>query len=88
MVFDADMPAKAGTAKELAWLREMCRTGKARELRLAVGLSLAEIGEDYASPPTVYRWEMGQQVPRGEQARRYARVLRQVATLASTGQAS
>lgn len=81
------MPTRAVTAKDLAWVREMCRSGKARELRVAAGLSLAEMGEEYAGPATVYRWETGQQMPRGEQARRYARVLREVARL-STGQAS
>lgn len=68
-------------------MREMCRSGKARELRIAAGLSLAEMGEEYAGPATVYRWETGQQMPRGEQARRYARVLRGIARFV-TGKAS
>jgi DNA-binding transcriptional regulator YiaG len=61
---------------KLATVRAMAASGRARNIRQAARLSLAEIGAacgvDQAS---IWRWEMGRRSPRGEAALRYAGVL-------------
>jgi len=60
---------------ELARMREMARSGEARELRIRAGLSLANVARDLGvSPSSVYYWEYGR-VPRGKAAVRYAHLL-------------
>jgi transcriptional regulator with XRE-family HTH domain len=57
-------------------VRLWCQSGRAREIREASGLTLAEIGAlAGASPQAVYRWEMGQRTPRGGNAAQYYKVL-------------
>jgi transcriptional regulator with XRE-family HTH domain len=60
----------------LANTRDACRSGAARLIRLASGLTLEEVGREIGvSVSTVFRWENGERVPRGEAAARYARLL-------------
>jgi transcriptional regulator with XRE-family HTH domain len=64
----------------LADVRAIAESGTARSLRLAAGLSLAEVAEHVGvSPVTVYRWEVGDRRPRGEAALRYGRLLEALA---------
>ncbi|MDP9389119.1 MAG: helix-turn-helix domain-containing protein [Actinomycetota bacterium] len=70
-------------AAELAWVRAMCLSGEARELRQANHVSLSEVGTDVGgerplSATTVQRWETGKRLPRGDQALAYAAVLRRL----------
>ena len=60
----------------LAVIRRATRTGAARALREAAGISQPEMGEAAGvAAATVSRWETSARVPRGEGARRYARAL-------------
>lgn len=60
----------------LASVRGLSRSGAARSIRLAAGLSLPEVAEACGvAACTVYRWERGQRAPRGEPALRYAALL-------------
>lgn len=64
------------TAVQLAKVRDLVRTGEARELRTLSGLSLREVADDIGVHPTsVYHWEQGVCLPRGPHALRYARLL-------------
>lgn len=57
---------------ELARLRAMVRSGAARSVRLAAGLSLGDISRAVGvGKPTVLRWERCQRMPRGDAALRY-----------------
>jgi DNA-binding XRE family transcriptional regulator len=68
---------------ELAVVRDMARTGKARDLRIAAGLSLAEVARDVGvSTTTIHNWERGRFSPRGEPAARYGRLLGELRRLA------
>jgi transcriptional regulator with XRE-family HTH domain len=61
---------------DVARARQMCRTGEAKHIRTSAGVSLRELGQDVGtSPSTVYRWEMGERMPRAESAVRLLRVL-------------
>ena len=61
---------------DLAAVRELSRTGRARELRLAADLSLYEVARAIGvSAATVQRWEVGERRPHGEAALRYAALL-------------
>ena len=60
----------------LSRTRDMVASGKARELRLAAGLSLGDVAQTAGlSTSAVWRFENGQRVPRGAGAIRYGRVL-------------
>ena len=63
-------------ALDLARLRDMTTSGKARRIRLAARLSLHEmaraIGSSHAA---VQRWETNERRPRGELALRYLALL-------------
>lgn len=51
-------------------LRRLIASGEAREIRLAAGLTLREVGEAVGvAPSTVFRWEAGQRTPRAAAAR-------------------
>lgn len=66
-------------AVELARVRELVRSGEARELRIGNGLSLAEVAKDIGvHPSAVYHWEQGVSLPRGPHALRYARLLEEL----------
>lgn len=68
---------KAETALRLSYVRELAKSGRARELRRRARLSLAEVGAvtgvDQAS---VWRWETGRRTPQGAPALRYETLLR------------
>jgi transcriptional regulator with XRE-family HTH domain len=56
--------------------REDALSGRARELRIAAGLSQAEIAAAAdVDQTTISTWELGRRRPRGEAALRYAKVL-------------
>lgn len=56
--------------------RALTRTGVARSIRLAAGLSLSEVAEPIGvAPVTVWRWERGERQPQGAAAVRYGELL-------------
>lgn len=60
----------------LSRVRRLTTTGAARSIRLAAGLSEAEVGAAVGtSAPTVSRWERGERAPRGELGVAYGRLL-------------
>lgn len=60
----------------LARVRALVRSGAALDTRVRAGISRTEIADALGvSPATVWRWEHGQRVPRGEPALRYAELL-------------
>ena len=62
--------------ERLAQVRAMILTGEARGRREAAGLSLSEVASACGvDTSTVWRWERGLRVPRGESAQLYARAL-------------
>jgi DNA-binding transcriptional regulator YiaG len=62
--------------ERLAKVRRLIASGQAKELRIAGGLSLSEAGAPVpADASTVWRWENGKRMPRGDAALRYLRVL-------------
>jgi DNA-binding XRE family transcriptional regulator len=61
---------------ELVRLRARCRSGAARSVRLAAGLSLREVANvGGVSPTTILRWEGADARPRGAVAFRYGELL-------------
>jgi DNA-binding transcriptional regulator YiaG len=63
-------------AVALSKARALARSGAARSVRLAAGLSLSEMARPVeVSPTTIFRWENGERVPRGEPALRYLELL-------------
>lgn len=68
---------KTETALRLASVRELAKSGRARELRREARLSLAEIGAVVGvDQATVWRWETGRRAPQGAPALRYEALLR------------
>ena len=64
---------------DLIRVRRMVETGAARAIRLAAGLSLAEIARAAdVTRATVWRWEAGERRPHGPAASRYLRVLEEI----------
>ncbi|MDQ3342190.1 MAG: helix-turn-helix domain-containing protein [Actinomycetota bacterium] len=60
----------------LSAARAASRSGDARRLRVAAGLTQAEVAEVCGvTQGAVSHWEAGTRVPRGTAARRYARLL-------------
>lgn len=67
---------------ELVQVREMVHAGQVRQVRVSAGLSLAEVAGDVGvHPTTVFGWESGRTVPRGEAAVRYARLILELVAL-------
>jgi len=68
---------------KLSHLRRVTSSGEARAIRIAAGLSYAEVsagcGVDLT---TIYRWEAGKRSPRGEAAMRYLAILEALAKAA------
>jgi len=61
---------------ELTQMRQMVRSGRARNIRVAARLTLAEVAQEVGvHPSTVHYWEVHGRIPRGEPATRYARLL-------------
>lgn len=66
----------AKQALELMEARRLARSGDARRIRTASGLSLSEVASAISvSPAAVSRWESGQRRPYGRPALAYARLL-------------
>lgn len=63
---------------ELSRLRTMLRSGAARSVRLAAGLTLGDVARAVGvGKPTVLRWETGERIPRADEAAlRYWALLR------------
>lgn len=60
--------------------REACRSGRARRLRVAAGLSQSELARACdVSEGAIHRWETGTRRPTGKRAIAYGRVLREIA---------
>jgi transcriptional regulator with XRE-family HTH domain len=69
----------ANDAVEIARARELVRSGRARVIRERAGLSLSEMARSTGdNVSTIARWEAGERSPRGEVAKRYARLLREL----------
>lgn len=67
----------------LTKMRDAVRSGEARELRTASGLSLREVAEDIGTHvATIHRWEQGICLPRGPHALRYAKLLDELGKVA------
>ncbi len=66
--------------KELLEARDAARTGRARRLREASGLSQVEVARLVGvRPSTINRWEAQERVPHGDVAIRWVRVLHDLA---------
>ena len=64
---------------QLAKVRSLTSTGAARSIRLAAGLSLAEVAMACGTgAPTIWRWEHGVHAPSGSKGLRYAAVLNEL----------
>lgn len=69
-------------AVQIALVRELVRSGRAKTIRLRAQVSRAEIARSvHVDPGTVGRWEDGLRSPRGAAAIRYGVVLRQLTEL-------
>jgi transcriptional regulator with XRE-family HTH domain len=70
----------AKDAIEIAKARALIRSGRAQAIRERAGLSRSEVAESVGvNDSTIARWETGERSPRGEGAKRYARLLRELA---------
>jgi DNA-binding transcriptional regulator YiaG len=75
-VKEGTRPLTPEDLSRIVWVREMVRLGVTQKIRRAAGLSIDHIAEAAeVDPSTVYRWEIGERVPRAQGALRYARVL-------------
>jgi len=62
---------------DIANARSLAASGAARSIRLAARLTLTEIGNEVGvTASAVCRWERGERSPRGDAAREYGRLLR------------
>jgi DNA-binding transcriptional regulator YiaG len=67
-------------AVEIATAREMIRSGRAKLIREGAHVSRSEVASSIdVTESTVWRWEEGKRIPRGDVARRYGRLLRELA---------
>lgn len=64
-------------AVSLSQIRALARSGMAKSVRLAAGLSLQEVAEAIGAggPSTIHRWENGDRRPHGEVAVRYLQLV-------------
>lgn len=70
------MPATISEAVELAVVRAMCSSGRARTIRQRAGLSQAEMARPCGvGAPAILKWENGERSPTGEAAIAYGRLL-------------
>lgn len=70
-------------AVEIARVRELARTGRARSIRERAHLSAAEVAAAVGvHEATVTRWELGRRAPRGPAAVRWGKVLRELTEVA------
>ena len=76
-------------ALALAEARAYARNGHGRDVRVAVGLSLADVaGAVGVSAATVYRWETGKYRPAGTAALAWVRLIDALAARRSGGDAA
>lgn len=74
-------------AVQIARGRQAARSGDAGRIRLAAGLSQAEIARAVGvTASAVSQWEAGNRRPRGDTARRYAHLIDVLATLDTTNE--
>ena len=67
-------------ALQLVRVRAAARTGAARRIREAAGLTRTEVGRSIGkSHACISRWEDGSRVPQGDPAIRYLRLLERLA---------
>src|SRR5690348_9269274 len=67
-------------AEVLRRTRDRCASGEARTLRLDAQLSLQELASEcLVAKSTLFRWEVGERVPRGPAALVYGSVLDRLA---------
>jgi transcriptional regulator with XRE-family HTH domain len=71
----------------LAAARQYAATGTGKRIRIAAGLSMAEVAEAVGvAEPTIWRWEEGKARPRSNPASiRWAALLVQLKAAAKTG---
>jgi DNA-binding transcriptional regulator YiaG len=56
--------------------RRLAGSGAAKSIRVAAGVSLPEVAHELeVAISTVWRWENGQRVPKGDASERYADLL-------------
>lgn len=68
---------------ELSRMRDMVHGGMVRDIRIGAGLTLAEVARDVGVvPSTIFYWEKGRNVPRGDAAVKYARLILLLESLA------
>jgi DNA-binding transcriptional regulator YiaG len=73
----------ADELQDLAEVRALTSSGLARSIRVAASLSLSEVAAEIGvAPSTVHRWEHGERSPRGDAARSYGRLLKDLRGLA------
>ncbi|MGI8406961.1 MAG: helix-turn-helix domain-containing protein [Actinomycetota bacterium] len=67
---------EADELTRLVRVRSLTRSGAAKSIRVAAGLSLREVAQSIeVSPATILRWERRDRVPQGDRALRYLSVL-------------
>ena len=67
-------------AVEIARARDLIRTGRGRSIRERAGISRSELARSLGvDGSAVAKWESGSRAPRGEIARRYARLIDELA---------
>lgn len=61
---------------DAARVRDLCRSGAARSIRIGAQVTLAELAElCKVTPVAVLRWERAERIPRHENAGRYLAAL-------------
>jgi DNA-binding transcriptional regulator YiaG len=67
---------------EIARVRELARSGRAKIIRQQVEVSRTDVAQSVeVDPSTIARWEEGRRSPRGAAAIRYGEVLRELTKL-------
>ena len=75
---------KIKDAVEIARVRQMARTGRAKEIRTRAGLTIVDLAEALdVSTTTIFRWERALCSPRADAALRYGRLLTDLGKLAA-----
>ena len=73
------MTTKTQALTDIANARSLAASGAAKSIRVAAHLTLTEIASEVGvTASAVCRWERGQRSPRGDAAREYGHLLRQL----------
>jgi DNA-binding transcriptional regulator YiaG len=76
MITPAVIPPSSEQVLDLVRVRTLAKSGHGRDIRLAAGLSLADIADAIGvSSATVHRWERGVRKPYGLAAHRYGALM-------------